>query len=56
MEAETNYIDAIKNYKENPIESLKVHAKNKGFEYGKRLGLSLEQTEEMIFNDFSKVK
>jgi hypothetical protein len=56
MLAETNYIDAITNFKNNPVESLKPEIINKGIEYGKLLGLSDKKTQAMIENDFSKVK
>ena len=56
MLAETNYIDALTNYKNNPVESFKLEVERKGQDYGKLLGLSDENTQAMIKNDFSKVK
>jgi hypothetical protein len=56
MLAETNYVDALTNYKNNSVDSFKLEVISKGQEYGKLLGLSYENTQAMINNDFSKVK
>ncbi len=56
MHAETIYIDALTQYKNNPVDSFKLEVIKKGQEYGKMLGLSNENTHAMINNDFSKVK
>jgi len=56
MQAETSYVDAMANFKNNSDETFKKEVINKGREYGKMLGLSDTDAEKMVNNDLLRVK
>ena len=55
MHMETSYIDALTNFKNNPNEAKKTEVLNKGSSYGKMLGLSDTESNDMINNDLSRL-